>query len=92
MFLCVSQSRFMPPVFILNDFKVAHSSFFFCLEVRLLNTKFLSEGNLRFLPYYTIIVTYDERCIFHWFPSNRGYHSNNTGILLSLNKTDFLEI
>ena len=31
-FLYVSPSRFMPPVFILNDFKVAHSSFFFALR------------------------------------------------------------
>ena len=57
-----------------------------------MKTKFTSEGNLRFLPYHTIIVTYDERFIFHWFPSNRGYHSNNTGFLLFLNQAVFLEI
>ena len=39
-----------------------------------------------------IIVIYNESFIFHWFPSNRGYHSNNTSILLLLNKADFLEI
>ena len=39
--------------------------FFFCLEVRLLKTKILSEGNLRFFPYHTIIVTYDESFISH---------------------------
>ena len=56
-----------------------------------MKTKFLFEGSHRLLPYDTIIVTYDERFIFQWFPSNRGYHSNNTGILF-LNKADFLEI
>ena len=65
--------------------------FFFCL-VRLLKTKFLSEGNLRFLPYCTIVVTFDQRFVFHWFPSNRGYRSNNTGIVLFLNKADVFEI
>ena len=34
------------------------------LEVRLLKTKFLSEDNLRVLPYYTIKVIYDESFIF----------------------------
>ena len=75
-------------IYFLNKFhfKVAHSSFFFP-SGETLKAKFL-----RFLLYYTIIVTYDENFIFHSFPSNKGYHSNNTSILFFLNKADFLEI
>ena len=51
------------------------------VEVRRLKTKFLSEGSIRFLPCCTIKVTFDERFIFHWSPSNSSYHSNNTDIL-----------
>ena len=39
-----------------------------------------------FLPYDTIIATYDESFIFYWFPRNRGYYSKNTGIILFLDK------
>ena len=65
---------------------------FFSDGLRVLKTKIRSEGKRRFLPYYTIMMTYDDRFILHWFPSNIGCHSNDFGIQLVLKKADFLEI
>ena len=39
-----------------------------------------------------MMMTYDHSFIFHWFPSNRGYHSNDSDILLFSKSADFLEI
>ena len=36
------------------------------------------------------MITYEQHFTFHWFPSNRGYYSNDSGILFFLKKADFL--
>ena len=53
--------------------------------VMILKLRIRSKARFRFLPNYTIILTYDHNFIyFYWLPSNRGYHSDCYNTLLFL--------
>ncbi len=66
---------------------------YFCSSwVVVLKMDIIQKAHLRFLPNYTIMITYDQSLIFTWFFCNSGYHSNDYRFLLFLNKPDLLVI
>ena len=52
----------------------------------------ISHRRQTMISLITIFSTFDQRLVFHWFPSNSSHHSNGNEQPLVSNNVNYLEI